>query len=178
MPKKNMSLDTGLTRYHRIGSPTDPLRVLNDRPLECATCHADKSVGDLASAMQRLWHKAYDADALRTLYGDGTSNVLVATIERGKPHEKAVALAMLGERPAKDLAPLIAAELADEYPLVREFAALALARAIGPCTLSLYAGAERLLADAQACLKAVGLPVPTWSSRPGSTPTTAEPAED
>ena len=44
MPRKNMGLDGSLTRYHRIGSPTDPARVLGDRPLECALCHADRSV--------------------------------------------------------------------------------------------------------------------------------------
>ena len=36
-----------LTRYHRIGSPTDRARVEGDRPLECALCHADKSVAEL-----------------------------------------------------------------------------------------------------------------------------------
>jgi predicted CXXCH cytochrome family protein len=178
MPKKNMSLDTALTRYHRIGSPDDPLRVLNDRPIECAACHADKSVGDLVTSMQQWWHKTYDADALRALYGDVTSNVLAATLERGKPHEKAAALAMLGEKPPRDLAPLIARELADEYPLVREFAAVALVRAVGPCPLSLYAGSDRLQADAEACLKGAGLPVPTWYPQSHSTPSTAEPAED
>ena len=128
--------------------------------------------------MQRFWHKAYDAEALRTLYGDATSNVLVSTIERGKLlHAKAIALAMLGDRPGRDLAPLIAGELFDEYPLVREFAAMAFSRAIGPCSLSLYAGTDRLMADAEGCSKKQA-PIPTWSSRLGATPATAEPAED
>jgi predicted CXXCH cytochrome family protein len=178
MPKKNLSLDTALTRYHRIGSPTDPGRVLNDRPLECATCHADMSVSALTVAMQSFWHKAYDADQLHALYGDGGTNVLLATLERGKPHEKAAALAMLGDRPQRELAPVIAKELANEYPLVREYAALALTRAIGPCSLSLYASSEKLKADAEACLRAAVLPAPTWSQRAVSTSGTAEPVED
>src|SRR5262249_30016869 len=69
MPRKNMSLDTRLTRYHRIGSPTDRARVEGDRPLECALCHADRSVGELVETMERWWGKRYDRAALRALYG-------------------------------------------------------------------------------------------------------------
>jgi hypothetical protein len=177
MPRKNMSLDTGLTRYHRIGSPTDSNRVLLDRPLECALCHTNESVDALTQAMQTWWHKAYDREALRALYGDGTSSVLVATLERGKPHEKAVALAVLsGSREPGDsgdsvrrLAPLFAGELADEYPLVREFARLAFLKALGgsdgstaPCELSMYAELVQLKGEAEGCLRARGLPLPTW----------------
>jgi predicted CXXCH cytochrome family protein len=177
MPKKNLSLDTGLTRYHRIGSPTDPARVYSDRPLECALCHADKSATELVSTMQKWWNKAYETGALRALYGDGAESVLVATLERGKPHEKGVAMAVLSEalaepsaaRGAKEkLAPLFARELANEYPLIREFARLALLRAVGatdgaaPCDLSMYAALPRLEKDADACLRKAGLPLPTW----------------
>jgi predicted CXXCH cytochrome family protein len=179
MPKKNMSLDTRLTRYHRIGSPTDPLRVLNDRPIECALCHADKSVGELVSSMQSLWHKAYDADALRSLYGDASVNVLQATLARGKPHEQAVALAVLGERGARELAPLFAVQLDNEYPLVREFARGALLSALGPgCELSMYEGQDKLRSDAAACLHAAHLPAPTWPAGGAGGPTAAEPSED
>jgi predicted CXXCH cytochrome family protein len=178
MPKKNLSLDTGLTHYHRIGSPTDPLRVYGDRPLECATCHADKSVTFLVDAMRRFWHKTYDLGQLRALYGDGAANVVLATLERGKPHEKAAALAMLGDKPPRDLAPRIARELGNEYPLVREYAALALTRALGPCSMSLYARLEQLQSDAAACLKSASLPVPTWERRPAPTGQAAEPPEE
>jgi predicted CXXCH cytochrome family protein len=214
MPKKNMSLDTGLTRYHRIGSPTDSLKVLLDRPLECALCHTDKTVGELTHAMETWWHKAYDKDALQSLYGDPTSNVLLATLERGKPHEKAVALSLLakagGPAPAagpqskprrsrRELAPLFAGELANEYPLVREFARVALLDALAdaapggtpaqargkPCELSMYADLGHLEAEAEACLRAAGLPLPTWGSAPlpvltGLAPgqAQAEPSED
>jgi predicted CXXCH cytochrome family protein len=179
MPKKNMSLDTRLTRYHRIGSPTDPLRVLNDRPIECALCHSDKSAFELISSMQRLWHKAYDAGALRTLYGETSANVLQATLARGKPHEQAVALAVLGEGASRDLAPLFARELDNEYPLVREFARAAFLRALGPgCELSMYEGQDRLRADAEGCLRASHLPAPTWYAQAGRASFMTEPSED
>ena len=60
MPRKNMGLGYALTRYHRIGSPTDAARVERDRPLECALCHADRSVASLVGDMERLWGKRYD----------------------------------------------------------------------------------------------------------------------
>jgi hypothetical protein len=129
--------------------------------------------------MQDLWHKAYDADALRALYGDVSANVMQATLARGKPHEQAVALAVLGERPARDLAPLFARELDNEYPLVREFARSAFLRALGPeCRLTMYEGQVRLRADAEVCLRAAHLPSPTWSGNVLGGPSTAEPAED
>jgi len=202
MPKKNMSLETGMTRYHRIGSPTDPIRVLADRPLECALCHTDKSVGELVGTMQTWWNKAYDADALRALYGDPAQNPLVATLERGKPHEKSVALAVLSSaetlsgtrarrgmpRSRRDLAPLFARELENEYPLVREFARVALLRALGggasstlgeagaggACELAMYAGPSRLREDAEACLRKSGLPSPIWGQVGEPSPPTSQ----
>ncbi|MBV9948868.1 MAG: hypothetical protein JOZ69_18615, partial [Myxococcales bacterium] len=122
MPRKNMGLDGKLTRYHRIGSPTDPSRVLGDRPLECALCHADRSVRQLASAMEAFWPVRYPRQRLEELYGSLDANVVRATLDAGKPHEKAVAIATLGATGARDAAPLVARELQDEYPLVREWA--------------------------------------------------------
>jgi predicted CXXCH cytochrome family protein len=136
MPRKNMGLDGRLTRYHRIGSPTDPARVLGDRPLECALCHADASVGSLVEVMEKWWPVRYPRQRLEELYGSLGANVVRATLERGKPHEKAVAIGVLAEACAeharlgacaKDAAPLIARELQDDYPLVREWARRALA---------------------------------------------------
>jgi predicted CXXCH cytochrome family protein len=127
MPKKNMGLDYALIRYHRIGAPTDPRRVLGDRPVECALCHADKSVEDLVSTMERWWNKRYDRAALQALYGgDLTVNALRATLARGKPHEQAVAIAVLGQSGDRTAVPALAAELAHDYPLVRYFAQRAL----------------------------------------------------
>ena len=127
MPKKNMGLDYALIRYHRIGAPTEPRRVLGDRPIECALCHADRSVEDLVSTMEKWWNQRYDRAALRALYGDDlTVNALRATLARGKPHEQAVAIAVLGQSGDRSAVPAIAAELGHDYPLVRYFAQRAL----------------------------------------------------
>ena len=140
MPRKNMGLDYALIRYHRIGSPTEPRRVLGDRPVECALCHADRSVEDLVATMERWWGKRYDRAALRALYGDDLSvNVLRATLARGKPHEQAVAIAVLGQSGGlsgglsgdRSAVPAIAAQLAHDYPLVRYFAQRALEQLTG-----------------------------------------------
>jgi predicted CXXCH cytochrome family protein len=131
MPKKNMSLDSRLTRYHRISSPTDPARVEADRPIECALCHADKSVATILSDMKRLWNKSYDETKMRALYGDLDENALVATLRAGKPHEQAVALYGLGEARMRSAAPLIKAQLAHPYPIVRPYAEAALAKVEG-----------------------------------------------
>jgi len=132
MPKKNMGLDYGLTRYHRIGSPTERRRVEADRPVECALCHADQSVEGLVSTMERWWGKRYDRAALRALYGDDLSvNALRATLLRGKPHEQAVAIAVLGEARDRSAIPLLAAQLSHDYPLVRYFAQRALETVTG-----------------------------------------------
>jgi predicted CXXCH cytochrome family protein len=122
MPRKNMGLDGTLTRYHRIGSPTDPARVLGDRPLECALCHADKSVAALVTAMEGWWPVRYPRQRMEELYGSLDANPLRATVERGKAHEQAVAMAALAEAGARDAGPLIARQLGNEYPLVRQWA--------------------------------------------------------
>jgi predicted CXXCH cytochrome family protein len=132
MPRKNMGLDYALIRYHRIGSPSDPRRVLGDRPVECALCHADRSVEALVQAMERWWGKRYDRGALRALYGaDLTVNALRATLERGKPHEQAVAIAVLGDARDRSAIPALAAQLSHDYPLVRYFAQRALETVTG-----------------------------------------------
>lgn len=129
MPKKNLGLAYELTRYHRIGSPTDRERVEGDRPLECALCHTDKSVDQLVSTMERFWHKRYDRDALRRLYGgDLRVNALEATLSYGKPHEQGTAVAIAGRERRRDWLPLVTQQLANDYPLVRYFARHALER--------------------------------------------------
>ena len=127
MAKKNMGLDYELNRYHRIGSPTEVARVEKDRPLECALCHADKSVESLVATMETWWGKHYDRDKLRALYGaDLSVNVMRATLLTGKPHEQAVAIAVLGEARDRSATAALAPMLAHEYPLVRYFAQRAL----------------------------------------------------
>lgn len=128
MPKKNMGLAYDLVRYHRIGSPTDADRVQADRPLECALCHRDKTVAELAGTMERWWGKRYDRAALTALYGDLDVNVIGATLARGKPHEQAVAIGVLGERGGPGDIAALEPYLEHEYPLVRYYAARAIER--------------------------------------------------
>lgn len=156
MAKKNMGLDYALIRYHRIGSPSDPRRVLADRPVECALCHADRSVEDLVSTIERWWGKRYDRAALRALYGDDLSvNALRATLERGKPHEQAVAIAVLGQSGDRSAIPAIAAQLAHDYPLVRYFAQRALETLTGaPVAIDVGAPAADVRRAAQSWLTA------------------------
>ncbi|HVH40915.1 MAG TPA: cytochrome c3 family protein [Labilithrix sp.] len=122
MPRKNMSLDGGLSRYHRIGSPADMQKVLLDRPVECALCHVDKDVRFLVETMEKWWHKAYERGALEKLYGSLDANVILATAERGKPHEQAVAFQLLGDARMKAAVPVLASQLTNPYPLVRGYA--------------------------------------------------------
>ena len=131
MPKKNMGLDYVLDRYHRIGSP-DERRVLGDRPVECALCHADKSVEALVSTMEGWWGKHYDRDALRRLYGDDLGvNALRATLQLGKPHEQAVTISVLGDSKDRGAIAALVPMLAHDYPLVRYFAQRALQNLTG-----------------------------------------------
>jgi predicted CXXCH cytochrome family protein len=146
MPRKNMGLDGTLTRYHRIGSPTDSYRVLGDRPLECALCHADRTVRELVDTMEAWWPVRYPRQGLEELYGELDANAIRATLELGKPHERAVAMATLGEAHAHDARPLIEHELEDDYPLLREWAKRALgqlARSEPPVTVGQHVGAGR-----------------------------------
>ena len=131
MPRKNLALDGTSTPYHRIGSPNDPQRVLLDRPMECALCHADRTVESLASTMESWWKRPYDREVLRKLYGALDANVLLATAERGKPHEQAIAFYALGEARVKGAVPVLAAQLTHPYPLVRGYAKRALDRVTG-----------------------------------------------
>ncbi|HMG57392.1 MAG TPA: cytochrome c3 family protein [Kofleriaceae bacterium] len=156
MPRKNMGLDYALIRYHRIGSPSDPRRVLGDRPVECALCHAERSVEDLVSTIERWWGKRYDRAALRALYGDDlTVNALRATLARGVPHEQAVAIAVLGQSGDRSAIPALAAQLAHDYPLVRYYAQRALETLTGaPVAIDVGAPAAEVRRAAAAWLTA------------------------
>jgi predicted CXXCH cytochrome family protein len=97
MPAKNMSLDTRLGRYHRIGSPTERAKVEGDRPMECALCHARTPVGEILDTLERWWGRSYDREKVAALYGGLEQGTVEATLRTGKPHEKAVALYLAGE---------------------------------------------------------------------------------
>jgi predicted CXXCH cytochrome family protein len=159
MPKKNMTLDSRLGRYHRIGSPNDPQRVERDRPLECALCHADKRVGELVENLERWWGKHYDRDRLATLYGPLESNVMRATLARGKPHEQAAAIYTLGAAGARDAAPLVAAQLVHPYPILRYYARDALTKLVGapPAGFDVHADAATIRVAATKWLGKAGM---------------------
>jgi hypothetical protein len=170
MPRKNMGLDGALTRYHRIGSPTDAVRVLGDRPLECALCHADWSVGALVGAMEKWWPVRYPRQRLEELYGSLDANAIRATLERGKPHEQVVAIATLGELRARDAASSVSRELLNGYPLVREWAKRALVSMLGRCDVDLAADDGSIEREARVC---AGASV----ARPTSPPSDEEPED-
>jgi len=168
MPRKNMGLGYALTRYHRIGSPTDVTRVERDRPLECALCHADRSVNSLVADMERLWGKRYDRAALARLYGgDLDANALLATVERGKPHEQAPAMAVLGEQRVRAALAPIARQLVNPIPLVRFYARRAIDAIRGaPCAVDLDRTTAEIEAAARRCVPAA------WPASAGTPPPT------
>jgi predicted CXXCH cytochrome family protein len=155
MPKKNVGLDYELSRYHRIGSPTDPERVERDRPLECSLCHGDKSVSELLSHMERWYEKRYDEQKVRALYG-GTlqKSALLATLEHGKPHERVVAVYWLGEQRKREALDPVLRELSGEYPLMRFFARDAVEKITGvKLYLDMHATGSKLLTEARRVLE-------------------------
>jgi predicted CXXCH cytochrome family protein len=131
MPRKNMGLGYQLTRYHRIGAPNDKARVEGDRPLECALCHTRARVGALVADMERWWPKRFDRARLVALYGSLDAPVLGATLARGKPHEQATAIGVLGDARDTEAVPALAAMLSHPYPLVRYYARHALEQVRG-----------------------------------------------
>ncbi len=154
MAKKNMGLAYELTRYHRIGSPTDRERVEGDRPLECALCHADKSVEQLVATMERFWGKKYDRNALRQLYGQDLSvNAIEASLQYGKPHEEGTAVAIAGREQQRAWLPLVVGQLGNDYPLVRYFARHAVEQITGaPLPVDLNAPGADAVKSAQTYL--------------------------
>jgi predicted CXXCH cytochrome family protein len=152
MPRKNMGLGYALTRYHRIGSPADPARVERDRPIECALCHPDKTVASLVDSLQNWWGKRYDRGALLDLYADLDARPLEATLTRGKAHEQAVAVAVLGAARDRRALPGIAHQLVNPFPLVRHFAKKALESLAAPCAVNLDRPTGEIAEAARACL--------------------------
>ncbi len=122
MPKKNMGLAYQLTRYHRIGSPTDRERVEHDRPLECALCHTTMSVEQILSTMEHWWNRRYSRKNIEHLYGrDLSVDAIRITLVYGLPHEQAVAASVAAESGRHELLPLVARVMTNDYPLVRYF---------------------------------------------------------
>jgi hypothetical protein len=181
MAKKNMTLDSQLGRYHRIGSPTAVAKVEGDRPLECALCHTDRSVASLVDDMERLYGQHYDRRALEKLYGDLGQNVLLATLLRGKAHEQAVAVALLGQARRRDAAPLIGLLLTHPLPALRYYAVQALEQILGtPAPLDLHQENAQIESAARAWLAQSGVTLPPSYVVPAAAPPakTADPADD
>jgi hypothetical protein len=156
MPKKNAGLAYRLTRYHRIGSPTDADRVLKDRPVECALCHASKPVEELVATMERWWHKRYDRSALSALYGEDLGRSAIEATLRGKPHEQLLAAAILADGGRRDDAIRLLPLLTSDYPLVRYWAADAMARLLGQAVpVDLDGEAPAIAAEASSFLEHV-----------------------
>jgi len=175
MPRKNMGLGYALTRYHRIGSPDDPVRVERDRPLECALCHADKTVAQLVCTMERWWGRRYDRAMLQVMYGSLDALPLDATVERGKAHEQATAVAALGAAHATRATAAVARQLVNPFPLVRIYAQRALAALRGAeCPVDLDRPAGEIAAAVRACVPdafgAAGPRVPGAASRGADVP--------
>ena len=154
MPRKNMGLGTALTRYHRIGSPTDDLRLRGDRPIECALCHAGKSVGQVLADIERLWKRSMDHATSDALYGnDRNRNMLIATVERGRPHEQVPAIVALGEQRVAGASMAVAAQVLNPYPLVRPYALRALEALTGrACAVDLNQGKAEIAAALERCV--------------------------
>src|SRR5262249_47809594 len=136
-------------RYHRIGSPTDRVRVEGDRPLECALCHTDWNVDRIVGEMERLWKKKYDREKLRRLYGAELAGpALRTTVVRGVAQEQGTALTVLGEKKDSGSLREIMHELVNPYPLVRYFARAAVESITGEkCAVDLDADDESIRAQ-------------------------------
>jgi hypothetical protein len=139
------------TRYHRIGSPTDEARVLGDRPLDCALCHAERSVDQIVSTMEKWWGKRYDREKLRRLYGrDLSLNPVRLTLLGGRPHEQALAADIAVRQNLPQTTEAIASLLSNEYPLVRYFAHRSLEARLGkPLPLDMSLPGKELEASAK-----------------------------
>lgn len=157
MPKKNMGLAYDFTAYHRIGSPTDRARVEGDRPLECALCHADRSVDQMVATMEKWWGKRYDRAQLARLYGpDLRQNAVRITLIGGKPHEQALAADIAVRQNLTGTTESIVALLGNRYPLVRYFAKHSLELRLGqPIPLDMSLPGPQLVESARAQLRDV-----------------------
>jgi hypothetical protein len=74
---------------------------------------------------------------------------------RGKAHEQATAIAVLGERRVASATRVVSNELVNRYPLVRYFARQALEKMAGrPCEVNLDQDDEQIRADVTRWLNA------------------------
>ena len=74
--------------------------------------------------MTAWWKRPFETAALEKLYGSLDANVLIATVERGKPHEVATAAYVLTNIDAPRRGEAMRAlgpALTNPYPLVRGY---------------------------------------------------------
>jgi hypothetical protein len=128
------------------------VRVERDRPLECALCHADKTVAELTGIMERWWGKRYDRNALVELYGSLDARPIEATLARGKAHEQAVALSVAGGARLPGVVPAVARQVVNPFPLVRYYARRALEALRGPCAVDLDRDTPEITAAVARCV--------------------------
>jgi len=105
--------------------------------------------------MERWWGKRYDRARLGALYGDLDALPLLATLARGKPHEQAAALGVLGEARVQAALPAAARALTNPIPLVRYYARRAVEQIRGaPCDVDLDRTTPEIEAAARRCVPA------------------------
>ena len=97
---------------------------------------------------------------------------------RGKAHEQAVALAMLGAAGVKAAIPGVARQLVNPFPLVRYYARAALEALRGPCPVDLDQGAAEIAAAVRACVPKAFPEAPSGAPAPPPPPHAAPIAPD
>lgn len=161
MPRKNMGLAGRLVRYHRIGSPNEPARILGDRPIECALCHPNQTVGALVDTIESWWGRRFDREALRGLYGSLDASPILATLDRGKPHEQAVAIAVAGERHLRPAVPFLLPHATHPVPLLRYWTLDALSEILGaPSPVDLHQENAQITKQTRAWIEQTGFAMP------------------
>jgi hypothetical protein len=91
--------------------------------------------------------------ALRALYGALDANPILATVSVGKPHEQAVAMAILGEHKVAAALPLLSVQLTHPIPIVRYYAVNAIEAVLGHALpIDLFTDNAKIRARADALL--------------------------
>lgn len=161
MPRKNMGLGGKLTRYHRIGSPTDKARVEKDRPLECALCHEKNSARELVEQMETWWGKSYDRQLLQGLYGELNGTPILETLSRGRAHEVAVAIGVAGESKLRPAVPFLVPHVTHSIPLLRYWAVDSLTSILGgPSEIDLHRDTAEITKKTRAWVVSKGYVLP------------------
>ena len=143
---------------HRL--PDDPARVERDRPLECALCHADKTVGELVAHDGALvGAQRTIARALATLYGEPRRAPAAGDARRAARRTSRRSRWRRSARRASTAAlPGVARQLVNPFPLVRYYARRALEALRGQAVRRRSRSADAGDRRGRARLRAGGLP--------------------